>query len=148
MPLQLKAEPQLSGPMNYQIVRRVKLRVMMELTYVDQEAKGNDPGNKEEEINWPVDEGSSEWEEPQEGQEDGDASDDLGVDHALLLRLADSVAALVEVLSGDSGDNCGEGQLKSKSVCVSRCTNDVRATRRGEENVPGQRGEPFRGCGR
>lgn len=116
--------------------------------YVNQEAEGNDPGNEEEEVNWPVDEGSSEWEEPQEGEEDGDAGDDLGVDHALLLRLADSVAALVKVLSSDSGDNCGEGQLKSNSVYVSRYTNYVRATRHEDVNVPGRRGEPFRGCDR
>lgn len=80
-------------------------------TYIDEKAESNNPGNEEKEINWPVDESSCEWEEPQQREEDGKAGDDLGVDEALLLALAHGVAALVEVLASDACDNCGEGQL-------------------------------------
>ena len=87
-------------------------------TYVDEEAESNNPGHEEEEINWPVDESGREWEEPQQRKEDGEAGDDLGVDHALLLALADGVAALLKILASDACDNCSEGQLKLKLVDV------------------------------
>ena len=95
-----------------------------------------------------MDEGGGEWEEPQERKKDGETSDDLGIDHALLLALADGVAGLVKVLSSDTGDNGGKGQLVLKSViAVDRYTNDARLSRECE-NIPGRCVEPFRECDR
>lgn len=149
IPRQSKAEPQLSGPMNWLLVSReaqIEFLFIWGKTYIDEEAESDDPGNEEEEINWPVDESSREWEEPQQREENGNAGDNLGVDEALLLTLAHGVAALVEVLASDACDNCGEGQLKLKLViCCGGCaTNDVTETRGRRGCEVGKRTWPTR----
>lgn len=142
MARQSQAEPQLSGPMNYiASVPTPKRSLGIEEgasnreTYIDEEAERNNPGSEEEEINWPVDESSREWEEPQQREEDGNTGDDLGVDETLLITLAHGVAALVEVLASEACDNCGEGQLGLRLVnAVVGVTEDVTGGRcdRGE----------------
>ena len=49
---------------------------------VDEEAESSEPSSSEEEVSGPMDEAASEGEEPEQGQEDGHCSDDLGVDVA------------------------------------------------------------------
>lgn len=49
---------------------------------VDEQTKGDEPGDGEDEVGGPVDEAAGEGEEPDDGEEDGEAGDDFGVDEA------------------------------------------------------------------
>lgn len=46
------------------------------------EAEGNKPADREDQVGGPVDEAVREGQEPEEGEEDGQPRDDLGVDEA------------------------------------------------------------------
>lgn len=49
---------------------------------VDQQAEDGEPGERDDEVDRPVDEATGEGEQPEEGQQDGEAGDDLGIDEA------------------------------------------------------------------
>lgn len=56
-------------------------------------------------------EATGEWEEPDDGEEDGESGYHFGVDETALVPAA-SVVDVVQVLAVDSGDDGAEGQLR------------------------------------
>jgi len=50
----------------------------------DEQAEGDEPEDGDQEIDWPVQEGAAEWEQPDEGEEHGEGCDGFGVDEAAL----------------------------------------------------------------
>lgn len=77
---------------------------------VDEQTKGDEPGDGEDEVGRPVDEAAGKGEEPDDGEEDGQAGDDFGVDEAAECP-AGLVVGLVEVVACDTRDNGGKHQL-------------------------------------
>jgi len=75
---------------------------------VSKQSKGDHRSGEEEEVHWPVDEASHEWQEEEERVEDADGGDDFGVDEALLIPCSLSFV-LVQVLTCQAGDDGGEG---------------------------------------
>lgn len=51
---------------------------------VSQEGKGDDPEDEEDQVDWPFCERGKEWEEEEEGKEDGDCGNDNGVNVSLV----------------------------------------------------------------
>lgn len=49
---------------------------------VDEEAEHGEPGDGQDEVNWPVDERAREGQQPEDGQQNRQAGDDLGIDEA------------------------------------------------------------------
>lgn len=79
------------------------------LTYVGKQAKGNPPENTDKNVHGPVDECSREGEQPDQGQEDGYAGDSHRVDEPA--QMPGAGVGLVNVVSGDTGDNGGKDEL-------------------------------------
>lgn len=77
---------------------------------VHEQAEDGEPGERDDEINGPVDEAAGEGEQPEERQQDGDAGDHLGVDESAQGpgRLP---PAGVQVVSSDTCDDGRKGQL-------------------------------------
>jgi hypothetical protein len=49
---------------------------------IDQEPECREPGEREEKIDWPVEEAGCERQKPEESEKDGDGGDDFDVDEA------------------------------------------------------------------
>ncbi len=81
-------------------------------TYVDQNAEGGKPADGEEEVHGPVDEAAGKGEEPDEGEENGEARDNLGVDEPGLLPVGGRIRDQVQILAVDRGHDRGEDQLR------------------------------------
>lgn len=87
---------------------------------VHEQAEDGEPGERDDEVDGPVDEAAGEGEQPEERQQDGNAGDDLGVDEPAQGpgRLP---SAGVQVVSGDTCDDGSKGQLWGESACMSQC---------------------------
>lgn len=77
---------------------------------VDDEAESDEPADGDDEVGRPVDEAAAEGEQPDDGQEDGDAGDHLGIDEAAQLP-GRGALGVVQVLAGEASDDSCEGQL-------------------------------------
>jgi len=97
------------------IVVVVAFSAMHRTDEINEQSKGNNPEDEEDQINRPVNESASEWEKPEESEEDGDGADYFGVDEAFLVPVVD-VAGGVEVVGCETDYDCCEGELaKAKS---------------------------------
>lgn len=63
-------------------VRPVKGAATAAVEPVDEQTERDEPGDGEDEVGGPVDEASGKGKEPDDGEEDGEAGDDFGVDEA------------------------------------------------------------------
>lgn len=85
--------------------------IISEATYIDEETKCDPPEDTDEDIHWPVGEGRRERDQPQQGQEDGDGRNDLGVDVAT--KSPRVRIGLVQELAIDTCHDGSEGELRS-----------------------------------
>ena len=105
---------------------------------VDDQAEGDEPADRDDEVSWPVNEAAAEGEQPDDGQEDGQAGDDLGVDEATQLP-GRGTLGIVQVLAGEASDDGCEGQLWMESV---HCLDIISFKYKG--HLPPQGGESSR----
>lgn len=90
--------------------RPVKGAATAAIEPVDEQAKRDEPGDGEDEVGGPVDEAAGKGEEPDDGEEDGQAGDDFGVDEAA--EVPAGFVGLVEVVACDTGDDGRKDQLR------------------------------------
>lgn len=76
----------------------------------DEQAEGGEPAGGEDDVGGPVCEGAGEWEQPEEGEQDGQAGDNLDEDEAAQGPGGPAVLG-VQVVAGDACDDGREGQL-------------------------------------
>lgn len=118
---------------------------------VDEQAKGDEPGDGEDEVGGPVDEAAGKGEEPDDGEEDGETGDDFGVDEAA--EVPAGIVGLVEVVACDTGDDGGKDQLgKRKKMLVSAVCSwsefgdyPMSWTKSWGRSLPPPSGTPWRG---
>lgn len=87
---------------------------------VDEEAERGEPAGGQHQVHGPVDKAAGEGEQPEEGEQEGQGGDDLGIDEAGELPRRLGVVCLVEVMTGDTCDNRGEDQLEAKYQYMER----------------------------
>jgi len=104
-------------------------------TYIDQQTKHDKPEDRDEEVKGIVGKGARPGEQPDEGEEDGEGGDDLGVDEAgegpRVLKARP--VHVMQVAAVDAGDDGGKGELcgaqdgtaKLKNGHGSGCSCDV-----------------------
>lgn len=78
-------------------------------TYVDQDTKGNPEEDANDNVDGPVGKGARERNEPYQGKENAEGSDDFRVNEAPLRSMG--ALGLVKVFTIDTGDNSGEDEL-------------------------------------
>lgn len=78
---------------------------------VDQQAERHEPGDAEDEVGGPVDEGAAEGEQPDDGEEDAERGHDVRVDEAAQVP-GRHAPAEVQVVRRDAQDDGGEDQLR------------------------------------
>lgn len=82
---------------------------------IDQQAKSCEPCCSNDEVHWIVDETTCERQEPEQGQEDGDTSDDFGVDEAsmgpVVVGVVVGVVQVMEVFPYETCDDTCKGEL-------------------------------------
>jgi hypothetical protein len=76
---------------------------------VDEKTEGDEPADGEENVPWPVDEAACEWDQEDDGRDDGNGSNDDGVDKAT--KSWSVLIGLVENPASDAGNNASKGQL-------------------------------------
>jgi len=74
---------------------------------IDEKTEDGEPSSGKDEIGGPVDEATNEREKPEQGQDDGQASDDLGIDVAGM-RPSVSMMEAAKVGADDASDDAGE----------------------------------------
>jgi len=78
----------------------------------NQKAEGDEPQNRQDEINGPVNKATAEWKKPEKGEEHGKSPNSLSVDEA---ALGPGVVAQglvgVKPLACETDDDCCKGEL-------------------------------------
>lgn len=82
---------------------------------VHHQAEGGEPAGRDDEVDGPVDEAAGEGEQPEEGEQDGQPGDDLGVDEAAQGPGRLSFVG-VQVVSGYTCDDARKDQLQRGSA--------------------------------
>lgn len=81
-------------------------------TYIYDQAKSDEPQDRDENVDGPVDKASGEGEKPDNGEEDSQTGDHFRIDEATLLPTI-GVADRVEIGAVKTSDNGGEDQLRN-----------------------------------
>ena len=102
--------PALTGPLVRDVTPSPDTATAHGSDEVDEKTEGSHPSGEEDKIDGPVDEPASKGDEPDEGEEQGDTGDDLGVDEALLGPGVGLVEGM-EVLAYDASDHLHIRQL-------------------------------------
>jgi len=90
---------------------------------VNKKTEGNNPQNEHDKVKWPKGEGPSHWQEKEDGEEQGEASDDFGVDHAFSWRSIGLVSS-AKLVADETGNDGGRDKLKH-AECESGDTGDL-----------------------
>lgn len=77
---------------------------------VDKQAERHKPGDAEDDVGGPVDEGAAEGEQPDDGEQDAERGDDVGVDEAAQVPGRRAVAE-VQVVRRDAQHDSAKDQL-------------------------------------